>query len=129
MELTLLLAKMFGAYFVIMALAIFMRKQEWKNFFHEFLNNKHVSFVLGFLILVLGMILVSIHNVWDAGFNTTLITVFAWLTLIKGISFFLLPRKVFDRWVKYFLGKGFTSWMTGVFVLGVYLLMFGYGVI
>ena len=85
--------------------------------------------MLGFLILVLGMILVSIHNVWDAGFNTTLITVFAWLTLIKGISFFLLPRKVFDRWVKYFLGKGFTSWMTGVFVLGVYLLMFGYGVI
>jgi len=129
MEITLLLAKMFGAYFVIMGLAIFMRKQEWKQFFHEFMDNKHVSFVLGFFVLILGMILVSMHNVWDGGFNATLITVFSWTALLKGVSFFLLPKTIFSKWIKFFLNKGFNSWVVGVFVVGLYLLMFGYGVI
>jgi len=129
MEITLLLAKMFGAYFVIMGIAIFTRKEEWKEFFREFMDNKHVSFVLGFLVLILGMVLVSLHNIWDGGFNTTIITIFSWIVLLKGIAFFLLPKNLFSKWIKSFLGKGFTSWMVAIFVIGVYLLMFGYGVI
>ena len=129
MEITLLLAKMFGAFFVVMSIALFTHKSEWKSIFREVFESRGVSFLLGFIVFVMGMLLVAFHNVWDAGFNSTLVTVFAWITLIKGISFFLLPQATLKKWVSYFLGKGFTPWIIGVFILGMYLMMVGYGVV
>ncbi len=129
MEITLLLAKMFGAFFVVMSIALFTNKNEWKSVFREVFESRGISFLLGFIVFAIGMLLVAFHNIWDAGFNSTLVTIFAWVALIKGISFFLLPQTTLKKWVTYFLEKGFTPWIVGVFIVGMYLMMVGYGVV
>ena len=97
MEISIFLARVFGLYFVIMALALLVRPQGM-NLLIETLKTTRVIYVSGLFALMLRIPLVIIHNVWDGTWRVV-VTLIVWLVLLKGIFRVLFPGKIV-AWVQ-----------------------------
>jgi hypothetical protein len=79
-------------------------------------------------IVVAGLAMVLVHNVWCGGALPIIVTLAGWLTLIKGLLFLFLPA---DVAVGFFLGglhyeHLFYLYAAMCFVLGAYLAYGGF---
>jgi len=130
MDLTMLLLKMWGFYMFLMGLSILINKADWKSFVGELSSNKHFTFLAGIFTLTIGMLMVANHNVWAGGFDVVIITVFGWLSLVKGIMYLLFPSSSMAGMAQKFMaGKALAPWAVVVLLLGAYMLLSGFAVI
>ena len=59
----------------------------------DFEKSSALTFITGFITLVIGALLVNYHNIWVKNW-TVLITIFAWLSLIKGFTLIAFPQVI-----------------------------------
>jgi len=127
MDISLFLAQVFGIYFVVMGLALVLRGEAIQQTIGEFVSNRALKFFAGIFVLILGILLILTHNIWDGTWRV-LITIFAWLTFLKGIFYLLLPVGFFAGLAKVMNRK---SWFMGggliAILIGAYLLFIGFG--
>lgn len=127
MDISLFLAQAFGIYFVVMGLLLF-RNHTLGSVVSSLSQNKSLKFFIGVFILILGIILVLVHNIWEGPMWQVLITIFAWLTFIKGLMYLFVPQDVFDSILRalnkkgVFIGAGIIT-----FVIGAWLASIGFG--
>ncbi len=127
MEVTLFIAKLVGAWMIIQGLVMVLRHKSMVKTLDDFFANRGIAFVAGFMLTVIGLVLVITHNVWEWSV-LGLITLINWIILLKGIMYMGFPGKM-----KKFR-KGFSSdahWLIigGFFTLaiGLYIARFGFG--
>ncbi len=125
METTLFLAKIMGVCFTAMGLAILLNLKYYMKAFDAFFKNTALIYLAGFFTLVIGILLVLVHNSWVEDW-TVVITVLAWLTLVKGLFLMLFPEWT-AKTKKTFLTKGYMTF-AGIFafLLGLCLLFKGF---
>lgn len=124
MELSLLLAKMMGAYIVIVTVGLLANRKRYLKTIQEFKNTVHMTITYGFVAIVLGLIIVFTHNIWVSDWRT-IVTVLGWLVLAKGITYFIFPHWLVKLAVK--INKTLLfSLLVPFFALGVYLLYVGF---
>ena len=104
MELSIFLAKVFGLLFLLIGLGILLDKKYYNKIFKHFVRSPAHLFVTGFLSLIIGIAIVTYHNIWHGEWWVILITIFGWLGLLKGIFRLLMPRMVMD-WIKSIMKK------------------------
>ena len=95
MEISIFLAKFWGWLLVILCLSFFLRKKVLLEEIFRLLEDKGLVLLSGYLALILGLVTVILHNVWVADWRVA-ITVFGWLSSIKGvirIGFPEIPQK------------------------------------
>ena len=104
-DVSVFLGRFFGFYLVIVAVALLVNRQRIMLIVKSFADNPALMIFSGFVNLVLGLLVVMLHNVWVADWRVV-VTILAWLTLAKGISRWFFPGaaknmadKVNDRWV------------------------------
>lgn len=121
---SLLLAKMFGVYLVVMALAIFRSKERLTQGAAAIIDNPGLCLLTGAFTTLLGCWLVFTHNIWVTSWPV-IITLIAYLTLIKGIAYLLAPGLIANT-ANMLSGK--KSIIAGLFslILGLVLLYFGF---
>jgi len=126
MDISIFLAKVFGLYFIIMGLAVLKNRGGLNEMISELVNNSSRRLMDGFLILIIGILLVVSHNIWAGGWKI-LITILGWLTLLKGILRLFLSNEQFAKVVNKFSNPSFYMW-SGVIsvVLGIYLAYIGF---
>ncbi|MBI3021970.1 MAG: hypothetical protein HYY59_08230 [Candidatus Omnitrophica bacterium] len=84
----------------------------YQRLLKSFQENPAVVFLSGLLALVVGFLLVTFHNVWAWEWST-IITVFGWLTLARGLFTLAAPAAVmrlmahFSRKPPFFMRGGF----------------------
>ncbi len=100
METTLFLAKVFGLYLLAMGLLMALRRKELSATVEALADNRPLVFLVGVLVLILGLVLVVSHNVWIAGWPLV-VTVLSWLVLTKALAYLLLPFEVTARLVRW----------------------------
>ena len=125
MELSVLVAKLYGAVMVALGLGLLFNLAYYKKTFSEMLKNKTYVFLGGIFALVVGLLLVLHHNIWEASW-VVIITIFGWLGLVKGVLLLVVPgfADFFEGWFK---NKGLLIAMgVGSLVLGGVLLYFGF---
>ena len=93
---TIILAKIFGLYFVSFGLACAMNPDQIRKMYQELSSNKNALMFGGILALLFGAIIISIHNKWELGWSL-IVTIIGWWSLIKG--FLLISHPEF---IKYF---------------------------
>jgi hypothetical protein len=127
MQLTYFLAKFFGLYLILAALPLLFSYNDFKERYDEFLNNRGLVMLTAIMVMMLGIFLVLIHNVW-VGAWPVIITLICWLTLLEGLAMLYFPKLS----VGYF--KSLTSrpwcmaWAVISIVLGAFLLYQGFTV-
>jgi hypothetical protein len=126
MDLSIFLAKVIGLYTLFMSMVI-LRKPELQELTGELLKSTALRMVAGAFTLILGLLMVVAHNIWGGEAYVTLITVVAWITLIKGFLYVWLSDEGYGKLVAKLNLK---SWITiaGVvnLIVGIYLTYIGF---
>ncbi|MCB9798772.1 hypothetical protein H6758_03540 [Candidatus Nomurabacteria bacterium] len=127
MELSILLAKAFGIFFLLVALALVFNKEDYKGIFMSIVEDPGHVFLWGLLGSFLGTLFILSHNIWDTGWQT-LITLMAWAMFIKGILSILFPGLVYEVLKKANLDNMYLLEFSTSVILGIVLSYFGFGV-
>jgi hypothetical protein len=101
MELSLLIAKIFSAVYIVSGIAVLMGSVDFNKIVDEFEKSPALSFISGCVGIIFGVILVNYHNIWVQNW-TVLITILSWFMLIGGITVIIFPKclSYFKGWIK-----------------------------
>jgi hypothetical protein len=88
---------------VILCLIFLLRKKAFLEELFRMVEDKGFLLFSGYLALLLGLVTVILHNIWIADWRVV-ITIFGWLSLIKGVVRIGFPE-VTQRFVPTFKDK------------------------
>lgn len=126
MELSIFLSKAIGLYYLIISLGMILNGARIKPLLMEIMNNAPLLFVSGFLALIIGILLVTSHNIWVADWRV-LITLIGWAALIKGIFTAMIPQLMVETSKKWIQNNiSYYTTMCIVFLIGIFLLYHGF---
>lgn len=94
-EISILLAKFWGILLVIFGLLFLVRKRALDDIF-KLIKDKTFVIISGYLALILGLGTVILHNIWVADWRVV-ITIFGWISLIKGVVRIGFPESLQKR--------------------------------
>lgn len=123
MDVSIFLAKAIGFFFIVMAIAMFAKEKKIKVMIKEVCSNPALMFLAGEINLVIGILIVLMHNVWVWDWRV-LVTLVGWMCLIKGIVRTLFPHvavRVMNN-----MTKKPANFQTAAVVVGVIGLILGY---
>jgi hypothetical protein len=128
MELTILLSKVFGIYFVIVGLFLILRQGHFRSIVVLFVEEPVLRFMMGIIMLIGGLFLVVSHQDWS-DFNAGFISLLGWLVLFKALLYLNLSNSAVRKWTGWFKIKGVAGTVAGLvyIALGVYLANFAFG--
>lgn len=120
------IAGLAGPTLIAMGAFLLLNRKNMPELAAQMASNWSVIFLSGILLLVAGLAIVRVHNVWEAGWRG-LVTLLGWLAVIGGITRILYPRQLAAMAGS--IGDHPTAILFGavaLFVLGVYLTLKGY---
>ena len=88
---TRFLARLIGLYCLLAALVILLQRDAWIAAVTALVHDPALMLLLGTVVVAVGLALVLTHNVWSGGALPVVVTVIGWLTLLKGMMFWVLP--------------------------------------
>ena len=119
MELSVLAAKILALTYISAGIAALSGKINFSKMVEDFEKSQGLTFVSGFMTLIIGMLLVQYHNIWVKDW-IVLITIIGWISLLKGIMLIVFPQ-----FMSYFKGWYKNTRIWGVFMIAMGIL-FGY---
>jgi hypothetical protein len=126
MNVSKFLSKVIGIYLIIISIAMLTNMDQFIHYVSNLINDVPLMFVTGFFTLILGILMVVGHNIWQWNWRI-LITIIAWLTLLKGASIIFYPQFI-DKTTILFLKNINIAYVAAGFdfVLGILLSYFGF---
>ena len=120
----IILAQVLGIVFTVVGLSLIVNKKGVPMMIIETSDSQGLWWLYGFIALVFGAVLMAFNNAWNSGLQSV-ITIFAWLALIKGIYIVVFPKSSTVFYKK--VCKSNLVVLVGViiFVLGLTLLFYG----
>lgn len=91
MDISKFLAKVLGLYLIIVSVIMLVNINQFTVNVTALLNDSPLMFVTGFFTLILGVVMVVSHTIWQWNWRV-LITIISWLTVLKGIALLLYPQ-------------------------------------
>jgi len=91
MDTSIFLARFFGLYFLIMVVAMVIRRDQFLPLMRDMLKNSAVMGSLVIIAIIGGLLLVLVHNVWVLHWEV-IITILCWWILIKGCIGLYFPK-------------------------------------
>lgn len=99
MDTSFFLAKVLGILAILMGASMVLRRKMLLSIFHELSQSRAVSYILGVLMVVFGLVIVSSHNVWRWGFELA-ITLFGWIALLEGTMYLFISEKALKKYLR-----------------------------
>lgn len=126
MHISKFLAKVIGIYFIIVSTAIFINFNQFSSYINNLLNDAPLMFVTGFFTLILGILMIVSHNIWQWNWRI-LITLVGWITLIKAISIIFYPQFIDKVSILFVQNVNFAYGAAAIdFILGLILCYCGF---
>lgn len=91
MEISVYLARFWGSLFIILGLGSVLAKFLGRVI--EYTNDKTITVSTGYITFLLGLMTVTLHNVWVMDLRVA-VTILGWTTLLKGIEKIVFPNRV-----------------------------------
>lgn len=126
MDVSRFLSKVIGIYLIIVSLSIIVNFPQFAIYLNDLLNNVSIMFITGFFTLILGILMVVSHNVWQWNWRL-LITILSWVTLIKGSTLIFYPHFI-DKATILFIQNSTMAYIAAIIdlFLGILLMYFGF---
>lgn len=121
---SLFLAKVMGLFMLIVSLTLLINFHTFPKRVKELTKNTLLVFISGFPALLLGLLIVLTHNVWEND-PRVIITLLGWLILIKGILRISMPEKL-AGFAARISPRGLFVMLLIILFVGAYLALFGF---
>lgn len=128
MEVSLFLAKLIGLYMLIQGITLFLRASDVKGMSKEFSKSPLTQVVVGSIALLVGLLIVMVHNEWGSYWQS-LISTFGWLALMKGVLSLWAPELIHDVLETFERPAVMRVASMTVYTLAIIMLAFGFGFI
>ena len=126
MDVSKFLAKVIGIYQIFVSVAMLANMNQFISNINALINNTPLMFVMGFIVLILGILMVVSHNIWQRNWKV-IITIIAWLCLLKGASIMLFPQFIDKTSILFMHNINIAYAMAGIdLVLGLLISYFGF---
>ena len=109
------LARFWGSLFIILGLGSLVAGFLGRVI--EYTEDKTITVSTGYITFLLGLITVTLHNMWVADWRLA-ITILGWTTLLKGIEKIVFPDRV-NKKAQMFKG-GQKFWGLVIFFIGAF---------
>ncbi|MFA6992039.1 MAG: hypothetical protein WC269_02015 [Candidatus Gracilibacteria bacterium] len=76
--------------YLVLGLSILLYAKQWQKLYAKWSDNHFELFTLMFFLMVGGLVVVYLHNVWTVN-PWLLVTLSGWAMFLKGVFYFLLP--------------------------------------
>lgn len=93
MERSKFIAKILGIYLLIISIAMLIHMHQFSSLISSLINNESLMFIIGCFTLILGLLIIISHNVWQWNWRV-LVTIVGWCAFLKGLSIILFPYAV-----------------------------------
>ena len=125
--LTIFLSRLLGLLMLVVSLAMFLHRQAMAETASLVVHDRPLLFILGLITLVAGLAMVLAHNIWSGGALPIVITLFGWITLIRGLILLLAPPDALVSLVESIDFEKFFDVPAAItFILGLYLTYMGF---
>jgi len=127
MATSLLLAQVIGLYLLLEGLVVLTHRKFIIHIVADMSKHKSLMYVTGSMLIVLGLLIVLEHNVWEATWRV-IPTIVGWILLIKGVMILFVPNVVLRR-AREFARNRNMAVAAGIAALaiGAYLVYIGFG--
>lgn len=126
METPIFIARVFGLCYLVIGAGFLFNRKTFLKVIDDFCNNATLTFFGGLFALILGIVIILIHNKWVSNW-TVMITIIGWAGLIKGIWMIILPSTVFKFMQAYKKNNNLIMvHSSAVLVFGAVLTYFGF---
>ncbi len=126
MDVSIFLAKFWGWYLLIFFIILSFNPKRIKQLFNDLKDEKFLI-VLAFISIVIGLLNILFHNVWESNWKL-IITVIGWISLSIGLLLFIFPKRTVN-WLEFMNIKFVQVTYTLLFLIGLYLINISYGII
>lgn len=128
MATSIFIAKILGMMYIVVALGLLLNRPYYQKALDEMIKDSGVMYISGYIGVVLGTVLILLHNTWAANW-TTIISIFAWIIFAKGAWILLSPTSMGTFSKKILNNNGlFTAAAVVALLLGGVLTYFGFAV-
>jgi hypothetical protein len=126
MDTSVFIAKILGPCFLVVAVGIMRNRDFYQKVMEDYCKNASLVFFGGVLALVIGLVVVLNHIVWEMSWRV-MITIYGWGGIIKGIWLVVFPNTV-PRFIQAYAKNKALLLAHSVLVLifGVVFTVFGY---
>lgn len=93
MDVTMFLAKSMGLFFVIYSLSMLLHPENFISIVAGIFHNASIQFIVAYNLLIIGIMLVVSHNIWD-GTWVMVVTIVSWLLFLKGFLYIMFPKSI-----------------------------------
>ena len=100
MPLTYLIAQLIGIFCLVVGAAILVQKKDFVAIVDELVKSPALLYILGFISLLLGLLVVLTHDVWNAGFLPLIVTLLGWIMVLRGVSALFILHGTLMRWIR-----------------------------
>jgi len=126
MELSILLAKIFGLVYIAVGLGMLINRAYYRKVLTDMATSSALLMYGGAAALVVGLVMVLNHNLWAGGWEI-IITIIAWLALLKGVLLLLAPKAMIGLTKMITKNESvFVLWAVLALILGLILGYFGF---
>lgn len=125
MNISKFLSKVIGLYEIIISIAILTNMQQFTASIQGLMNNDPLMLYIGCMTVIMGILLVVSHNLWEWSWRV-LVTIVAWIVLLKGIGILVFPHTM-DQITLYFITNSNFAHSVAVFELFLGLLFCYFG--
>lgn len=119
MDITILCAKVLGIYMMVSGLMILVKGKSLTILLKDFFNHPALIYLTSIILIFLSSIYLLQYNIWDGTFNIV-VTIFAWLVLLKGLAYIFAPKLLSEipvkKYQKYFSLYGIMAMLVGLFL-------------
>ncbi len=96
---SLLLASIVGPFYLVFGLSMLLYVKQWQKMMKEFASNHFLMLPTMFISLIVGLIMINIHNIWEWDLYL-IITINGWASLVKGVFYLLAPSAMIKGLLK-----------------------------
>ena len=125
METSLIIAKILGPFYLIVAAGLLINQDVFRSLARETATSLDFLYFTGIISLLLGLLIVVIHNVWSGW--AVVITILGWIAIIRGAVRVIAPHKAKDFIGRFAASKNaLTAAALVALALGAYFTAMGY---
>lgn len=95
MEYTIVATKVIAIYFVVSGLFVVLKGKTLPLILRDMFEHPAVVFITGVIMVFAGSAMLLNYSAWD-GTVRTVVTVFGWAVLLKGLAYVFFPKLLAD---------------------------------
>ncbi len=99
MLLTHFFAEFYGLFLIIFSVSMIVHKEMYTELIRDLEHKRSTIYVLSIIGLLLGLLTILLHNVWNGNLLDVLVSLVGWVILLKSVVYLALPNRVVHKLV------------------------------